>query len=157
MVYKLGVMQKVVVCRQAFRYAHKLKRDQLNTLAKELKESKVGTAGRHTDRSNPANIEDKKLTKFHNEMCKLFDLTLTPEENAAMYIPNSDRSLECWAWMDYYFNLVGDHEPNSNNEIHLEPCTIKDIWTTYIKENKHSEVGCLSAIQFGVLWKTCFR
>jgi len=40
-------------------------------------------------------------------------------------------------WMDYFFSSFGDHIPNSNGEIHFDPCDKKDIYTEYIDDHKH--------------------
>jgi hypothetical protein len=35
--------------------------------------------------------------------------------------------------MDDYFKLVGDAIPNKENEIHLEPVEIKEIYQEYVE------------------------
>jgi hypothetical protein len=35
-------------------------------------------------------------------------------------------------WMDYFFSSFGDHIPNSNGEIHFDPCDKRDIYTEYL-------------------------
>ena len=51
---------------------------------------------------------------------------LSFEEMAMIKIPNCSSSMLCYAWMKYFFNLVGDFTPNQN-EIHLEPQTVKEV------------------------------
>jgi hypothetical protein len=58
---------------------------------------------------------------------------LSREQVAAILIPNSPVSLSCYAWMDDYFKLVGDAIPNKENEIHLEPVEIKEIYQEYVE------------------------
>ena len=53
---------------------------------------------------------------------------LNHEQIASLQIPNTVQSLSCYAWMSSYFKLRGDAAPNSNNEIHLEPITINEIY-----------------------------
>ena len=44
---------------------------------------------------------------------------LNHDQIVALQIPNTLQSLSCYAWMSYYFDLMGDAQPN-RNEIHLE-------------------------------------
>jgi len=48
------------------------------------------------------------------------------EELAMCKIPNCSSSMLCYAWMKYFFNLVGDFTPNKD-EIHLESQSIKEV------------------------------
>jgi hypothetical protein len=45
-----------------------------------------------------------------------------------MKIPNTEIASITFGWMKNYFSLVGDCQPNKDNEINLEPCTIKSIY-----------------------------
>ena len=49
----------------------------------------------------------------------------------ALRLAGSLKSMLCASWMQYYFSLVGDHAPNTNSEIHLDPVTRKDIYEEY--------------------------
>jgi hypothetical protein len=49
-----------------------------------------------------------------------------------MRIPNTEVALATYGWMQNYFKLVGDFQPNRDNEIHLEPCTVKSIYDEYV-------------------------
>lgn len=153
--FKIGRKTKVECCRQAFRFVYGIHRDYLNVVSQELKAGKKGVTSTHTDRSIPFPLhQDKRLRQFHDKWCEMFELSPTQQQEAAMKVPNSPVVLTCWAWMKYYFELVGDFEPNTVNEIHLEPTTIESIWKTYKKE---TEEPTLNAAQFGVLWSACFR
>jgi len=51
---------------------------------------------------------------------------LNYEELAMLRIPNTSGAMLCYSWMKYFFNLVGDNTPNSD-QIHLEPQTIYEV------------------------------
>ena len=57
---------------------------------------------------------------------------LSRDQVAAIRIPNSSASLSCYAWMNSYFNLVGDIIPNKD-EVHLEAIEIKEIYQEYVE------------------------
>ena len=155
MSYKIGIIKRVEVCRQAFRYTYKIRRDYFRRIALEIKEKGKGISRKHTDKSNPKLSQE--LINVHTDLNKKLNLNPTHDQNAAMVIANSPTVLQCWAWMDYYFKLVGDCEPNSNGEIHLEPCQILEIWQSYQREcilRKESEY--FNAERFAKLWATCF-
>jgi len=74
-----------------------------------------------------------------------------------MQLPNTAVSIACYAWMRYYFNLIGDSEPNRDGEIHLEPCTVKEIYIEYITDQKaYGNREFLKVSQFIKMWKNCF-
>jgi len=67
---------------------------------------------------------------FFNEVLLLMKnenkTELNFEELAMLKIPNTSSAMLCYAWMKYFFNLVGDNTPNSD-QIHLEPQTIYEV------------------------------
>lgn len=82
---------------------------------------------------------------------------LSHSQVAAMNVPNSPKSLELYSWMAFYFDLVGDQEPNLNGEIHLEPTDIKDIHREYCFDIDLSGGNPLDITQFCNMWRSCFR
>lgn len=157
--FKIGSRNKVECCRQSFRCIYRIPRDYLNVVSQEIKAGKRGECSYHTDRSLPFPLhQDKRLRALHEGWCELYKIKPTQELEAGMVIPNSPRVLACWGWMKYYFDLVGDFEPNTDHEIHLEPTTIESIWEAYKRETAPSNPEtCLSVNQFAVLWELCFR
>ena len=73
----------------------------------------------------------------------------------AMSLPNTQSSVDCFAWMDTYFNLVSDDMPNLD-EKHLEPITIQEIHSEYVADMKHSERPYFSVQAFGEFWIKIF-
>ena len=83
-------------------------------------------------------------------------LVLTTDMVAMLHIPNSPASFSCFAWMDSYFKTVGDCIPNSDGELHLEPITIKEVWTEYSTDFTDLGERLLDVREFGSMWLHCF-
>jgi hypothetical protein len=89
---------------------------------------------------------------------------LTQSQKAAMYMSPSPLQHQARAWMERYFSLCGDYQPNSNEEIHLDPIEKLEIHEEYVKDvlsrievmtiDTCSEYLCYSA--FLELWNNCF-
>jgi len=74
-----------------------------------------------------------------------------------MQLPNTADSVACYAWMRYYFSLIGDCEPNTDGEVHLEPCNVQDIYEEYANDQRiHGKREFLGVSQFIKMWKNCF-
>lgn len=156
--FTLGVNTRKRVCRQAFRMAHRITRDYLNTVCRDVRMKKFGVLPAFSDRSNPALNQDPQFQEFCIKMNEKLGIELSGDQKAALKIGNSVEAGNCWAWMKYYFELVGDFEPNTNGEIHLEPGTVADIWEVYKSDQVASgEQKFLDYQQFGNIWETCFE
>lgn len=119
---------------------------------------KFGVLPAFSDRSNPALNSDPQFKAFCAMMNERLGIKLTVDQKAALMIGNSVEAGNCWAWMKYYFELVGDFEPNTNGEIHLEPGTVADIWEVYKSDQLASgEQSFLDYQQFANIWETCFE
>ena len=81
---------------------------------------------------------------------------LKPEQKAMLRIPNSPASFTCYSWMTNYFDLVGDKMPNKNNEIHLEPINIEEVWEEYVEDMLAAKEGNLGLRAFESMWQSCF-
>lgn len=88
-------------------------------------------------------------------LCKTSGFDLSLDEKAGLFLPNTDVSLKCYAWMKSHFSLIGDFEPNSQ-EIHLEPCYIKDVYEEYKLDQLVNGDGYSKKTQFGLMWQKCF-
>jgi hypothetical protein len=71
---------------------------------------------------------------------------------------DSLKSKTAVAWMTYYFSLVGDHVPNSNNEIHLEPIPRCEVYNEYVFDMKNIQdvEGALTLNEFRKVLKIVF-
>lgn len=157
MSFKIGLSRKVTVCRDAFRYTYGMTKDYLNTISKEVKNRVLSIEPQFNDKSNPALSKDANVQAAYREIEAKLKIKLNPDQAAARVIGNSVEVLECWAWMKYFFELVGDFQPNSNNEIHLEPCFVSDIWKVYYRDQMNSnKIYCLNYQQFAKVWVSCF-
>jgi hypothetical protein len=150
------------VCRQAFLNSYRLSHASLDRICYAVKAGTINVGENfYNDRSNfvKSTIEDgvsaKQIRRFtlHNS------ITLSNEQFAALKMPNTKLNLDLYGWMHAYFNLVGDQQPNRNDELHLEPCTIKSIYEEYTIDMKliyGDNVICMEKPSFGVFWRDYF-
>jgi hypothetical protein len=73
-----------------------------------------------------------------------------------MQLPNSPDAIALYSWMSWYFKLIGDFEPNTDGEIHLEPCNAKDIYFEYVADMQANGMEYLGVTQFSHMWMHCF-
>jgi hypothetical protein len=76
--------------------------------------------------------------------------------------------LYAYGWMDFYFKCMGDYEPNTNGEIHLDYILVYEIYKEYAAEmieigrdmvsasEEESAKFVLDLNSFGTLWRECF-
>lgn len=130
-----------------------IKKEEYNNVEKSFGERQQG------DLLVPQNsytcASRKKYLKQLDVLCQNSGIQLTLDEEACVFLPNSDLSLQCYAWMKAHFSLIGDEEPNSH-EIHLEPCYIKDIYEEYKLDQEVNGSEHLKSTQFGLMWQKCF-
>ena len=58
--------------------------------------------------------------------------------------------------MNYFFNLVGDVMPNTDQEIHLEPVLLKDVYQEYVEDIEANKLERVHIEAFRVVWIDCF-
>ena len=85
-----------------------------------------------------------------------FDIELSQRQLAALVVPNSVASLTCFAWMQSFFDAVGDQQPN-HNEIHLEPTDIKTVHAEYQQVVGDAGEPVLQYQSFLNMWTSCFK
>ena len=74
-----------------------------------------------------------------------------------MQLPDSDDAIALYSWMNWYFKLIGDYEPNTDGEIHLESsCTSTDIYLEYVADMQTNGMEYLGTTQFSNMWICCF-
>jgi len=71
-------------------------------------------------------------------------------------LSNTPESIACYGWLKFYFEMVGDCEPNTDGEIHLEPCHVKDIYLEYKVDQELSGNNFLAVTPFRLIWTQCF-
>jgi len=144
------------VCRQRFMMTYSVKHCFIEDLSKEVRGGVVNNERPFTDKTT-CPILTSELQARLAMLKDTYDITLTLEQMTAMKIPNTPESITCYAWMHFYFDMVGDQIPNSNGEIHLEPVWIKDVYQEYKDCMFTSGSPTLQPTQFGMMWQTCFR
>lgn len=150
------------VCRKSFMIAYDLKHCTLEMLCKRVKDgSKNVDKTSITDKTNGLACEStnndifKKIVKY----CALSGIKLTVEQLAALQIPNTSVALETYSWLHFFFELVGDTVPNSGDDIHLEPTTIKEVYEEYrvdMVAMKIDTKDIYSVSAFAKMWDSCY-
>jgi hypothetical protein len=60
-------------------------------------------------------------------VAKSFGINITAEQKGLLRLRNGDAALSSYAWMRTFFEMCGDHVPNSEEEIHLDPTHVSLI------------------------------
>lgn len=120
-----SVMQGV--CRKCFCHVYCIGHTYVDLVVAKLKVGQVNADPALRDgRLMPSNAFTKNIT----DLAACFGIELSPLQLAALVVPNTVASLTCFAWMQSYFEAVGDKQPN-HQEIHLEPISIKEVHSEY--------------------------
>ena len=122
-----------------------------------------------SDRTKPTTMTNRNIILLG----RAYDIEVTTTEMAMMRIPNGVKSLSAYAWMDKTFRLIGDVQPNKEDEIHLESMskptrtfTHATVYLSYIGKveiyNEFKEdcelygTELLDYSSFLDLWQRCF-
>jgi hypothetical protein len=74
-----------------------------------------------------------------------------------IHIPNTVVAFDCYVWMLNYFTLMGDCQPNRDNEVHLEPIEKKEIFKEYVEYSGSNDIVCYASFtNFNNIWINCF-
>lgn len=163
--YKIGppTCRKIDVCRTAFRKAYHIGESYLETLCKHIKKERYNiNVEAFTDRTNVVGKKEEDITAIEYQVEQLafaFGIDMSFEQLAAMKLSNTNKSLFAYGWLHYYFGLVGDHEPNTNGEVHIEYCTLSDVYKEYLydMEGNMDPADIISIQGLGRIWRACFR
>jgi hypothetical protein len=101
---------------------------------------------------NAAVLPTDRIIRFAAE----FGVQLNPQQIGSIRLPQTEKSMMCSSWMSYYFSLVGDQVPNSDNEIHLEPIPKKDVYKEYVFDMEIRKEESMTEKSFVKLWKQVF-
>jgi hypothetical protein len=155
-----GVKKINEVCREAFISAYQISDCQLQVLCKYIKERRFTTIRDFSDRSSSVKCKESSIAKRTEQLqlvAQRMNFTLSSNQLAAVMIPNTPKYLFTYAWLERYFHLIGDKEPNSE-EIHLEPITIGEVYQEYLRDN----INCFhpqdyaSRKHIAKIWIACF-
>jgi hypothetical protein len=144
------------VCRRLFLNCYEIGKTYCDELIFELKSGYRNSELPLTDCSRRlGHADESAILKQLVTYSEMKGLQLTWQQLAAAVIPNSVAALNAYGWMNNFFELTGDVQPNSN-EIHLEPQEVKSIYEEYFGFDEQSDYMYLSYPQFVQLWKHCF-
>jgi hypothetical protein len=154
-----GAKKASGVCKNVFSICYNVRDTYIEGLCAEIKKGYINSDDTFTDKNNKILSANSKkeldalqqIVAYSNEK----GLKLSFQQLAASVIPNSDASLNAYAWMKNYFRTTGDDIPNSG-EIHLEPILIKTVHKEYKETMIEDHMDHLELSQFGTLWTTCF-
>ena len=71
---------------------------------------------------------------------------------------NGPGSILAFYWMECYFNQFGDHIPNSDGAIHLDPVDKFDIYEEYCRDvsSLYTDESVIGYPKFVETWDKCF-
>ena len=147
---KTTISMKHTVCRWTFMEAWGFNESLRKVLCADIKEGRLKTAHAFTDRYSAADF-DGDIGKLV-ESCSLSSVITNPERLTIALIPNTEASFHCHNWLENYFNLCADDQPNSN-EKHLDPVHKKDIHLEYRNQAILYNIKPLSLTQFRKIWR----
>jgi hypothetical protein len=143
-----------LVCKRGFCIAYNVSHWYVEDLIEKLKKGDMSVL-RHLNHGiaiPPSVIKDSRLDNF----AELYGIFLTPVQHGSLQIGNSVPHMVTAAWMQYYFSLVGDHVPNSDHQIHLEPIPKKTVWEEYKFDMEELGEIVLDLNTFLRIWKNVF-
>lgn len=164
--YKIdpATCRKINVCRTAFCRAYQIGESYLESLCKDIKRDRFNcNAENFTDRTNVVGNRDgdadDALANQAEQLAFAFGIDLSVEQLAAMKLPNIIKAIFAYGWLNYYFSLVVDNEPNTNNEVHIEYCTLSDVYKEYLYDlqgNMDPNDIIISVERLARIWRECF-
>ena len=148
--YAFGPLgSRVVVCKKAFQYLYDIGKTYMDTLIKHIK---------NCDRSPDIYKLQLNFSRCGVIACaKMMNLQLTAEEVMVGAISTNRTSLATAVWMKNHFNLLGDQQPNTNGQIHLDTITKRTVYKEYEKEWGWKLESIVSYATFTRIWRESFR
>ena len=161
--YNLGVSAHhkcLQVCSKCFRNVYGIHRTQFYGIRHQVRlglmESHAGNqdvdgSGRESLKNNPNFVHS--LVDF----AKRRGIVLDRYQMASLAVPNTAASLTMFAWMDDYFMLVGQVEPNGH-DVELENNPMQEIYEEYMIDLDLAGLrsSVLSMASFINMWQECF-
>jgi hypothetical protein len=155
MCWKIGDKMKCQitgVCKTAFCNVYRVSSSHVDNIVREIKDSIVTTKRAFSDKTSA----DLALLPDLRRIAKAFGLHLSKTQLAAAKLPNSPAVLQAYGWMADYFELVGDYAPNCDEEIHLEPIKIVEVYGEYTIDMDIAGMIKISVDTFASIWMNCF-
>lgn len=155
-----GIYKITNICRDAFIFAYQISESYLQGLCKYIKQRKFNVVADFSERTSSVKCDESAIAKKTEKLqliARQMGFTLSSNQLAAVMMPNKTKYLFAYAWMNRFFELIGDSEPNCN-EIHVEPITIEEVYQEYLKDNQkcYAPQEFASKKQIAKLWLLCF-
>ena len=143
-----------MVCRRGFARAYSISHWYVEDLVRRLKKGNVNCLSDLTPAPSisPQMLPESKIKKFSEE----FGIFLTNEQLGSLRLPQTEVSLMCASWLQYYFSLVGDQPPDRNSEIHLDPTRKVDVYNEYIFDMESLKQSPVCFNTFKKIWGNTF-
>ena len=143
-------------CTMAWRYVYDVSHHELKNIQSSIKNSSLSEPrlGRFSDTTAHNEATKNRLQKGTSTVCP----PINAQEAALINSANSVKAFTATAWMEWFFDLVGDKIPNSGGDIHLEPQAKKSIYEEY-KQNVFEvllETEAISYEEFCKIWDEAF-
>lgn len=121
----------VKCCVAAWQHIYDVSDTMLRTIQSAVKHETIVMPGhsKFTDKTAYSVKSAKQMQKEWTTAAP--ELNVTHAEARQISSANNVKAKIAEAWMDMFFDLVGDKIPNSKDEIHLEPQEKKEIWEEY--------------------------
>lgn len=140
--------------------SYQISESYLQTLCKYIKHKKFNVIGDFSDRTSSVKCNETTIAKKTDKLqliAQQMNFVLSSNQLAAIMIPNKTKYMFAYAWMERFFDLIGDSEPNCD-EIHIEPVRLEDVYQEYLRDNSNSfsleELA--SKKNIAKLWLLCF-
>ena len=140
------------LCKTAFCNVYRVSSSHVDNIVIAIKGGVANSLKPFSDRSQV----DPLMLKDLRRIAKSLGFYLTQKQVAAAKLPNSPTVLTAYGWMGDFFNLVGDTAPNCNDEIHLEPTYIVEVYGEYFQDLTSAGMDCVSVDTFASIWSNCF-
>ena len=140
------------VCESCFGNCYDVKKTVLHVICQSIKLKEVAVERPLNDKS-AVNKGYASLIISHAENR---GHPLNIDQKAMLLIPNSPKWTSCYAWLKDYFSFVADYMPNTDEEMHLEPCEMSAIYEEYVEFYKDDLNGVIDLKQFYNIWDSLF-
>jgi hypothetical protein len=116
-----------LVCRKGFAQAYSISHWYVEDIIQRLKKGDINCL----QDLNPVTAihgQNKDVADFAEK----YGIHLSHDQLGSLNLSSGTNTMICAAWMKYYFSLVGDHAPNTDSEIHLEPTPKESVYAEYV-------------------------
>jgi hypothetical protein len=155
--WAVGVLHwQVSCCREGFKKFYGLSHWKLNACIERLKSKHLGGENTYNIIDERRKPDDKIIEEMMAE-AKFYGFELTEEAAGRLKSRETERAETAYAWLQSYFQLVGDVTPNGN-ELHVDkPRSFEDIYDEYKGAMEATGVRPLALKTLYEIRKDCFK